>query len=393
MKVDRSISVGEGRPLQSTIVDVGRWWRDSACMDELDRGYLMAVAGALVWSPRPLRTWLDACGSARGVCDAVRSIDVGTPPGVEPLSAAALARIREIDDSAARRANDDLERSGARLITDADADYPAPLHDLADPPPVIYVRGDPGAFGTRAVAIVGSRAATSYGRHVAATLAGEFGSLGACIVSGLARGIDAAAHKAALAAGAPTVAVVGSGLSALYPPYHSLLADDIVEAGGAVLSEFPPLLPPRAHQFPMRNRIVAALANATIVVEAGERSGALITARLADEIGRHVFAIPGDVGRPTSAGTNGLIKDGVPLITGALDAARLLGWAATPSAQERDASDTTDPLLALVPSAGIDADELAARTNLDVGSLLARLTLLEIRGLVERLPGGSFARR
>jgi DNA processing protein len=369
--------------------------RDSACVDELDRGYLMAVAGALVWSPRPLRTWLDACGSARGVCDAVRSIDGGAllPPGVEPLTVAALARIREIDDAAACRANDDLGRSGARLISDADADYPPQLRDLADPPPVLYVRGDPGAIGTRAVAIVGSRAATSYGRHVAATLAAEFGGLGACIVSGLARGIDAAAHKAALGAGALTVAVVGSGLSALYPPYHSLLADDIVEAGGAVLSEFPPLLPPRAHQFPMRNRIVAALANATIVVEAGERSGALITARLADEIGRHVYAIPGDIGRPTSAGTNGLIKDGVPLVTGALDAARLLGWVTAANAHERNPGETADPLLALVPPAGIDADELAAQTGVEIGSLLARLTLLEIRGLVERLPGGSFARR
>jgi DNA processing protein len=208
-------------------------------VDELDRGYLMAVAGALVWSPRALRIWLDACGSPRSICDAVRSIDAGAPApaGLEPLSAAALMRLRVIDDGAARQANDDLERSGARLITDIDVDYLSPLRDLADPPPVIYVRGDPGAIGERAVAIVGSRAATAYGRHVASTLATGFGGLGACIVSGLARGIDAAAHKAALSGGARTVAVVGSGLSALYPPYHSLLADDIVEAGGAVLSE------------------------------------------------------------------------------------------------------------------------------------------------------------
>ena len=353
----------------------------------------MAVAGALVWSPRLLRTWLDACGSPRAVCDAVRPVDLVMPPGVEPLSATALARLREIDDDAARRANEDLGRSGARLITDVDAEYPAALCDLADPPPVLYALGDPSALRDRAIAIVGSRAATTYGRHVAATLAADFGALGACIVSGLARGIDAAAHKAALTSGARTVAVVGSGLSALYPPYHSLLADDIVEAGGAVLSEFPPMLPARAHQFPMRNRIVAALASATIVVEAGARSGALITARLADEVGRHVFAIPGDVGRPTSAGTNGLIKDGVPLITSASDAAQLLGWQTISPADEHDHPSAADPLLALVPSTGIDADELASRTHLDVGTLLARLTLLEIRGLVERLPGGSFARR
>ena len=277
-------------------------------MDELDRGYLMAVSGALVWTPRLLRSWLDGCGGARALLQVVETDDATPPYGAEPLGSRAIARLRAIDDRAAAHAIADLQRSGARVLTDADPEYPPSLRDLNDAPPLVYVRGNASAIGERAVAIVGSRAATAYGRTVAAELAAGFGALGACIVSGLARGIDAAAHKAALDAGAPTVAVVGSGLSALYPPYHSLLADDIVAAGGAVLSEFPPMLPAHAHQFPMRNRIVAALSRATILVEAGTRSGALITARLADELGRRVFAIPGDVGRPTSAGTNALIK-------------------------------------------------------------------------------------
>jgi DNA processing protein len=359
-------------------------------VDELERGYLMAVCGALVWTPRLLRSWLDALGSPRALLDAVRSDEVNTPPGVQPFGASALERLRAVDADAARTALDDLERSGARSIADGDPEYPPSLRDLVDAPPVVYVRGTLAALEERSVAIVGSRAASAYGRGVAASLAVELGGLGACIVSGLARGIDAAAHKGALSGGAPTVAVVGSGLSALYPPYHSLLADDIVAAGGAVLSEFPPHFPPLAHQFPMRNRLVAAIAQATIVVEAGARSGALITARLANDIGRPVFAIPGDVGRATSAGTNGLIKDGVPLITGALDAADLLGWKVRAAGAPGESSGA-DPILALLGPAGMEVDELAARVDIDLPSLLARLTMLEILGAVERLPGGSYA--
>jgi DNA processing protein len=350
----------------------------------------MAVCGALVWTPRLLRSWLDALGSPRAILDAVQAGDVAAPPDTQRLGTQALERLRAIDAKAARTAIDDLARSGARLVADDDPDYPASLRDLADAPPVLYARGELAALEKRSVAIVGSRAASAYGRGVAASLAVELGGLGASIVSGLARGIDAAAHKGALSTGAPTVAVVGSGLSALYPPYHSLLADDIVTSGGAVLSEFPPRFPPLAHQFPMRNRLVAALAQATIVVEAGARSGALITARLADDIGRPVFAIPGDVGRATSAGTNGLIKDGVPLITGALDAAELLGWKVCAAGAQGESSGA-DPILALLGPAGMEVDELASRVDMNLPSLLARLTMLEIQGVVERLPGGSYA--
>jgi DNA processing protein len=144
-----------------------------------------------------------------------------------------------------------------------------------------------------------------------------------------------------------------------------------------------------AHHFPMRNRIVAALAHATVVVEAGMRSGALITARLADELGRHVFAVPGDIGRPTSAGTNGLIKDGVPLVTSASDIAALVGWQIAMPTVESDAG--SDPILKLIGRAGISIDDLCERTGLDAASLLARLTLLEIGGAVARLPGGGYA--
>lgn len=358
-------------------------------MDPLDDGYAMAVAGALVWTPRLLRAWLDACGSAREIRAWVELHD--TPPeGAPALAVAALERLRAIDDGAAHGALEALAESGARLVRDRDEDYPAALNDLADPPPLLYVKGDIASLGARPIAIVGSRAATTYGRQVAASLAGDLGAFGACVVSGLARGIDACAHTAAVAARAPTVAVIGSGLSSLYPPYHALLADEIVAAGGAVVSEFPPRTAARAHHFPMRNRVVAALARATVVVEAGRRSGALITARLADELGRHVFAIPGDVTRPTSVGTNDLIKDGVTLVTGGADIASLLGWDSLFDAGEATVA-REDPLLARLTPAGVDVDELAVSCGMELRAVLAQLTLLEIQGLAKRLPGGTYA--
>lgn len=359
-------------------------------MDCLDDGYAMAVSGALVWTPRLLRVWLDACGSPRRILAWVAEHDV-PPEGVPALSGSALERLRAIDDAAARRATEALGSSGARLLLDRDADYPPALNDLADAPPLLYVKGAIDALGMRPIAIVGSRAASSYGRQVAASLASDLGAFGACIVSGLARGIDACAHGAAVAAGVPTVAVIGSGLSALYPPYHALLADEIVAAGGAVISEFPPREAARAHHFPMRNRLVAALARATVVVEAGRRSGALITARLADELGRDVYAIPGDVTRPTSAGTNDLIKDGVTLVTSGADIASLLGWDALFERDELPAPSCDDPVLARLTPAGVDVDELAARCGMELPAVLARLTLLEIQGLARRLPGGTYA--
>jgi DNA processing protein len=358
-------------------------------VDDIDLGYLMAVAGALVWTPRPLRSWLDALQSPRAIIAFAKSGEPRPPEHAEPLGAEAIGRLAAIDDEAARQALEECRRCGARALIDTGSDYPPALRDLCDPPPVLYARGDPAVLFGRTVAIVGSRAATSYGRNIAGTLAAEFGSFGACVVSGLARGIDAAAHKGAIAARVPTAAVIGSGLAALYPPYHSLLADEIADEGGVVLSEFPPALGARAHQFPMRNRLVAALAQATVVVEAGSRSGALITARLADEIGRPVFAIPGDVGRAASEGSNELIKDGVTLVTCAADVAGTLGW--NVRFVEADDTDTRDPVLALVDSCASGIEELSARSRLDVASLLAKLTLLEIQGLVKRLPGGSYA--
>lgn len=359
-------------------------------VDETELGYLLALAAAAMWTPRPIAAWVACLGSARAVVERVRSNVRLPPPGAEPLGADALDRIAAVDDERARRALVRARESGARIVTRACDDYPRRLRDLCDPPLVLYGRGELASLSGRTVAIVGSRAATPYGRCVAASLATEFAAYGATVISGLARGIDAAAHHAAVEAGLATVAVLGSGLASLYPGYHALLADEMVGAGGALLTEFPPDAPALSHQFPMRNRIVAALADATVVVEAGSRSGALITVRLADELGRPVFAIPGDVRRPTSAGTNALIQDGVPLATGAADVASHLGWTLAVEAASSPATTTGDPLLALLTAGPADVDDLSARAGIDVATASARLTLLELQGLVQRTAGGCF---
>lgn len=367
-------------------------------MDERELGYLLAVSTAAVWSPRALAGWMRALGSASEIIRFIKAGADAAPGGAEPFPASAFARLESIDDASALAALRAARECGAQLVAVGEPDYPAALLDLCDPPLVLYARGSLRCIGERTVAIVGSRAASSYGRSIAANLAAEFAAYGVTIVSGLARGIDVAAHRGALDAGTPTVAVLGSGIRALYPPYHALLADEIVERGGAILSEFPPNEPARAFQFPMRNRIVAALAQATIVVEAGPRSGALITARLADDAGRMVFAIPGDIGRPTSRGTNALIADGIPLVTSAADMAALMHWTAhipsspTEVASARQIDDVPpDALVASLPVDGAAIDELATQFSSSASEMAARLTLLELRGVVKRKPGGLYA--
>ena len=358
-------------------------------MDERDLGYLMAVCGALITTPRALARWLGAAGTPREMVRSAERREQALPPGADRLGDEALARVAAIDDRAAGAALEALERSGATALLPGDGRYPRAFSDLLDAPPLLYAKGDVGALNGRTIAIVGSRTATSYGRRVAADLARESCVLDACVVSGLARGIDAAAHRGALDARGRTAAVIGSGLLALYPSYHSLFADEIVAGGGCVLSEFPPALEAKPYHFPMRNRLVAALGQATIVVEAGARSGALITARLADELGRPVFAIPGDVDRPTSAGTNALIRDGVPLVTGPHDVAALLGWR---TARGESPSAAVDhPLIGHIEAGATSVEELCGRTGLPPSALLAQLTLLELDGRVERRDGGSFA--
>ncbi len=244
------------------------------------------------------------------------------------------------------------------------------------------------------MAIVGARRASRYGRATAERLGRELAELDLTVVSGLARGVDAAAHAGALAAGGRTVAVLGSGLARLYPPEHVSLAADIAAGRGAVVSELPLDAAPLPHHFPRRNRVIAALAVAVVVVEAGEKSGALITADHALDLGRDVLAVPGRVDAEMSRGTHRLLREGAALCAGADDVLRALGLE-IPDVAARGTSaagknDEERLLLAELRGEELDPDELMARTGLSAEVALQSLTAMELRGVVELMGDGRY---
>lgn len=295
-----------------------------------------------------------------------------------------------------------LEREQLSLLLLGDADYPARLAAVYQPPFLLYARGEVRQEEP-AIAIVGARKFTSYGRQVALELAEELARGGLTIVSGLALGIDAIAHEAALEAGGRTIAVLGSGLDrgSLYPSQHRRLADRIVERGGLLLSEFPPGTPPLPHHFPQRNRIIAGLAVATLVIEAAPKSGSLITAQLALEQGREVLAVPGSIYSPLSAGTNQLIKQGATPVTGSGDVWDALDF--------KDLNQYIDRHAATASPAGLGADEqtvfellsveaqhieqIIKLSGLAAASANAALSLLEIKGLARNVGGMQYIRK
>lgn len=277
--------------------------------------------------------------------------------------------------------------------------WPALLLQTADPPLLLYLEGDLACLAEPAVAVVGSRHPTAQGRDNAQAFATDLARAGWLVVSGLAQGIDAAAHEGALAAGGRTLAVVGTGLDTTYPPRHRALAQRIA-AQGAVLSEYAPGTPPLREHFPQRNRLIAGLTRGTLVVEAALRSGSLITARLANEAGRDVWAVPGSIHAPQSRGCHALIKQGAKLVECAQDVldelqAPGLRQASLPlddGAEAPEASEA-DPLLAALGEDPVTLDALLARTGDSTATLSARLLELELAGTVARLPGGLYQRR
>lgn len=295
------------------------------------------------------------------------------------------------------------ERLGARLVTLEDAEYPGILKTMPLPPPFLVTRGTLLRDDGLAVAVVGSRRPTEYGRRMADRLARELGARGVTVVSGFARGIDTAAHRGALAGGGRTVGVFGCGLDVVYPPENRPLVDEILGAG-ALVSQFPMGTAPLPPYFPMRNRVIAGLSLGTVVVEAAERSGALITARLAGELGREVYAVPGNVSSAVSEGANRLIQDGAKLVRGwqdvvaewspvwrsalraVADAAPAEGRTAPPAAP----AETR--LLALLGEDPVEIDTVIARSGLASGEVSAGLMTLQLRGLVRQLPGQRYVR-
>lgn len=298
-----------------------------------------------------------------------------------------------------------VAQRGVRLLTLVDADYPPALRTIHDPPPVLYVWGTLVPEDAAAVAIVGSRLATLQGAAVAERLGRELAAHGLTVVSGLARGIDGAAHRGALAAGGRTLAVLGGGLDRLFPPDHAALAQQIA-AQGAVLSEFPMTMPPLAEQFPRRNRVLSGLSLGVVVVEAAGRSGALITARCALEQGREVFAVPGPAGAPQSRGTHQLLRDGAGLVESAEDVLAALQQplarcltalrrqapsAPGPRPAPRLTAEET-PVYARLSTEPVGADRLTAQTGVPPARLLPLLLALELKGVVRQVAGQQFVR-
>jgi len=283
------------------------------------------------------------------------------------------------------------------LVCMNDADYPAELRQLADAPLVLFAQGRRELLGRAALAVVGSRNATRQGARNAAAFAAHLGRAGLTIVSGLAAGIDAAAHEGALDAGADTVAVLGTGIDVVYPAAHAALTARIA-AQGLLLSEYAAGSEPLPFHFPRRNRLIAALSRGVLVVEAAPQSGSLITARLAADLGREVFAIPGSIHSPLSRGCHQLLRDGAKLVETAQDVLEELRWLPLPTsthdnaAAEPQAAPSNRSLLDALGHDPADVDTLAARVGADAGSVAAQLLELELAQRVERLPGNRYQR-
>ena len=356
----------------------------------------------------------------------------GSACAAAEASAGALAAVRGIGPDSAARMREGIaaadpeaeflkaQDAGVRILVRGEPDYPIALTYLADAPPVLYVKGTLVPEDAQAMAVVGMRKCSLYGQDQAERLAGGLARCGFTIVSGLARGIDSAAHRGAMAAGGRTIAVLGNGLSTVYPPENRKLAEAVAERG-ALVTEFPMDFGVAAENFPRRNRVIAALAMGVIVVEAGRQSGALITARLAAELGKEVFAVPNRVDAPGAAGAHALIRDGAKLVESVADvleefpdlgiqapaAADAAGAGPAPAPGDPTTATARQGTLSLRASLSpeesrimevMDGDPLALdaliqRTGLAPARVSGALTLLELKGLVRALPGGQFALR
>ena len=286
-----------------------------------------------------------------------------------------------------------IEAQGITILTWMDEAYPARLKEIDQPPPVLYIRGEYLMDDLFAVAIVGTRKVTPYGRQVTEEIASYLASNGITVVSGLARGVDAVAHQAALKAGGRTMAVLGSGVDKIYPPEHRGLAEQMM-ARGAVISDYAVGTPPDASNFPPRNRIISGLSLAVVVIEAAETSGALITAEFAAAQGREIFAVPGSILAPQSKGTNRLIQKGAqPLLTPAdlMQALDLTRMDKQKSARKVLPSDETEALvLNALGSEPIHVDEIRNQADLPIEKISAALAMMELKGMVRQVGGMNY---
>jgi DNA processing protein len=367
-----------------------------------ERAAYVALALIPGLSHARLSRLLEACDTPLGAISAPFAF-LGTVPGISRAAATAIAAATPDDG---RRALDAAGRLGARVLVPADPDFPEALRTIPEPPLVLFALGDLALLGRPLAGIVGSRDPSPYGVSTCRAIAGTAARAGVGVVSGMARGLDAVAHEAALDAGGATVGVLGNGLGVIYPAANRALYARVA-AEGLLLTEHPPGERPQTWNFPRRNRLVSGLARATVVVEAAESSGTLITVSAALEQGRDVLAVPGPITSPTSAGTNRLIRDGAaPYLEpddllrlypeAALPAPPATGAAAQPGREPAslppDIGEEARRVAALVEATGTHVDVLASRAGRTVSDVLGSLLALELAGVVVQAPGAIFRR-
>ncbi|TCJ13388.1 DNA-protecting protein DprA [Flaviaesturariibacter flavus] len=341
------------------------------------------------------RILVQHCGSASAVFGA-RSRDLERIEGIGTARAQAIRTFRGF--AALEAEIDFIRRYDIRTCFLTDPGYPQRLLHCYDPPALLFFKGDPDLNASRTVSIVGTRNASDYGRRWTERFISGLAPLGITIISGLAFGIDAVAHKAALREGLPTIGVVGHGLARIYPQEHTAMARDMVRQGGGLLTEFLSETGPDKHHFPLRNRIVAGLSDCVVVVETAEKGGSMITARLADSYNRDVFAVPGRVGERNSSGCHSLIRgQKAQLLTNAGELIEAMGWEERPAAKPAQTalfaeySENERRLLALLPAGTpVHIDELNIRSGMRTSEVAVLLLELELKGAVEGLPGKRY---
>lgn len=362
--------------------------------DEMLRDCLALCRAPLIGSLR-YRRLIERFGSPRGVFQAGRTDWEGLGLPAQTLEYLARPDWKTVEADLIW-----LREGGSAhaCLTWDHAAYPERLRQIPDPPPVLFVKGNTAALAMPQIAMVGSRSPTPGGQRIARELARGLAASGLVIVSGLAVGIDAASHEGTLEAGGVTIAVAGTGLDRVYPRHHAALADRLLEAGGALVSEYPPGTGPLAANFPRRNRIISGLALGTVVVEAALRSGSLITARMALEQNRDVFAVPGSIYSPQSQGCNRLIQEGAKLVQGPVDILEEYPQWGMSRAQELAfptgprSSEPESGLLKFIAYEPTTVDTLVAATGLSADTIGAQLLDLELCGRVASVPGGGFMR-
>ncbi len=354
-----------------------------------DTKYLVGLSTVRGIGSARTRTLLDHFGSAEIAWRASRRdlIEAGLPDSVAQNLCALRERL-DLDNVMAR-----LERMSVTVLTWDSPHYPRLLRQIAHLPPVLYVKGQLNTADEWAVAMVGTRRASGYGKEVARRLAADLANHGVIVVSGLARGIDTVAHRAVLEAGGHTVAVLGCGIDCVYPPENRGLAARIA-GQGALVTEYALGTPPESSNFPPRNRIISGLSLGTIVVEAGERSGALITAAYALEQGREVFAVPGNIYNRGSRGTNRLIRDGAHPVADVQDVLECLNLTTIgdhrAARQALPANETEEHLLQYISAEPVHLDEIGRRSELPIATVSSTLAMMELKGMVRQVGGMKY---